>query len=118
MSRITNTDQIMLQLQAQLQKKKKFEKKQTVRAAAEEKERKSSPIKRFKSMLDSDSIPETEVHRAFVAGLLTEEFGAKMSNDPAFQNVIDRVLNSLVDNPAGKKLLSEAVGQLKSSTKI
>ncbi|WP_371395844.1 hypothetical protein [Fretibacter rubidus] len=112
MTRITSTDQVMLLIQAQLQKKKKTEKKKTTGPSVSKKEAKPRPLSRFRSMLDQDALPENEVHRALITGVLTEKFGASLANDPSFQGVIDNVLKVISDDSDGKALLEKAMSEL------
>lgn len=114
MTRITNADQVILLLQAQLQARKKIDKKKMA-AAEGVKDLKQPPLVRVKSIAGDEGLAEEEVHRALIGGVLTEEFGPAIANDPAFQRVIDNVMSAISGDARGNEMLKKAVAQLKAS---
>ena len=114
MTRITNADQVMLLLQSQIQSKKKADKKGTKRTRLEKKEVHQPPLSRVKSLAQDEALSEGEIHRALVSGLLTEEFGASIANDPGFQTIIEDVMRVINKDENSKKLMQRALEQLQN----
>lgn len=113
MARITNVDQVILLLQTQLQGKKKVDKKRPSNVAPVQ-EVQQRPLARVKSIAEEPDLSDEDVHRALIGGLLTEEFGPAIANDPDFQHIIDKVMTTINSDSSGKNLLSSAVTQLKN----
>lgn len=115
MTRITNVNQVMLLLQSQLQSKKKAGKKRPHGSVAK-KEVQQSPLSLVKSVIQEEDLPEKDIHRALIRGLLTEEFGASVANDPAFHSIIEDVLEMIHNDENSKRILHQAMNQLRIQT--
>lgn len=113
MTRITNTDQVILLLKNQLQKMDKTGKKKIGKSSVSKKATEKTPLSRVSAMNNDSGLSNEEVHRALIGGILTEEFGTGFANDPAFQKLIDDVLNAITHDTKGKDLLGSAMAQLK-----
>lgn len=110
MTRITNAEQVLLLLRAHLQRARQAERSS---AAAKTKGRvRQGPVQRVQELSDSGTLSKAELERALISGLLCEEFGASISNDPHFQRVIDDVAHALRQDELGKELMARAVAQL------
>lgn len=112
MTRITNTDQVILLLRNQLQRMDKTGKKKVTKPGVKKKEVERTPLRRVSAMNNEDGLSNEEIHRALISGILTEEFGTGFANDPAFQRLIDDVLNAINHSENGKNLLGGAMSQL------
>ncbi len=55
------------------------------------------------------------MRRAVVQGLLAEEFGEGVGNDPAFRTMVDEVFRIIGETPGGAELIDRAVAQLKAN---
>lgn len=115
MTRITNTDQVILLLRNQLQKMDKTGKKKVSRANVKKDDAELTPLRRVSAMNNDEGLSNNEIHRALIGGILTEEFGTGFTNDPAFQKLIDDVLNVISSDAKGKDLLGSAMAQLKKT---
>lgn len=90
MTRITNSDQVIAAIRAQLQR---MAKRSTIQASAKT----AKPDARSmntRQMVDAlaaiEGLSEDDFTRGFVRALLTEEFGESIANSPGFQGVIDK----------------------------
>jgi len=114
MTRITNVDQVMLLLQSRLQSKKKTDKKHGEGNRVEKKELHQPPLSRVKNIVKDGVLSEEDIHKALVRGLLTQEFGSSIANDPAFHRIIEDVMGVIRKDESSKKLLQQAMRQLQN----
>lgn len=112
MTRITNSDQVILLLQNQLKRMDKPQRKRTLTEPSDKVEIRQNPLARVQSIAKEEDLTEEDIHRSLIRGLLTEEFGIEVANDPAFQKVIDDVLKVFQQDDAGADLLKKATQQL------
>lgn len=116
MTRITNSDQVMLLLRAQLDRLKRTNTPQRTPKAHSAKKPQKSPLERIQEIAGEKELSQEALHRALIAGLLTEEFGPQISNDPGFQAIIDKVTGALRGDENARALLDGAVNEIKSGT--
>jgi hypothetical protein len=112
MTRIGNTDHVLLLLREQLQKIGQTRKERTSRSGTV---RKSTPrpMARLQAM---GSIEDgEEFRRTLVRAILTEEMGEAMANDPSFQAVVDNVYRMISATPDGQDLIDRAGRQLRGT---
>ena len=112
MTRISNTDHVLLLLREQLQKIGQSRKERTARSGPV---RGSTPrpIARLRAM---DSLEDgEEFRRTLVRAILTEEMGEAMANDPSFQAVVDNVYRMISATPDGQELIDRAGRQLRGT---
>lgn len=112
MTRISNTDQVLLLLREQLQKLGQNRKERTSRSGTV---RKSTPrpIARLQAMASYEE--GEEFRRTLVRAILTEEMGEAMANDPSFQAVVDNVYRMISATPDGQDLIDRAGRQLRGA---
>jgi hypothetical protein len=111
MTRIGNVDQVLLLLREQLQRTsgtRKGARKSTGRTEAAG----ARPLDRVRALAALESLDEEEVRRAVVRGILTEEFGEDVGNDPALHAISADVVRIIGEMPGGRELLDRAVTQL------
>ena len=114
MTRIGNVDQVLLLLREQLERSGRGRNAERSASTARSTAATAPPLERARALAALDGLPEEEVRRAVVRGLLLDAFGESMSNDPAFQSVIDNVLRIIADMPGGSELVDRAVAQLRA----
>lgn len=71
------------------------------------------PVERLRAMAGFDALGDDERRRAVVHGLLTEELGEAVANDPAFAAVLDEVLRIVGDMPGGHELIDRAAAAMR-----
>jgi len=109
MTRITNAEQVLLLLRAQLQRAQKA---RNARTGATRNERRAGPLERTQGLVGAGALSESDAERALVAGLLEREFGAAVANDPKFQQVVDEVLGIIRADETSTALLRSALEHL------
>ena len=63
-------------------------------------------------MLRDEELPDPEVERALVRGLLLHKFGTDVSNDARFQAIVKDVLAMIRRDVTASRLLNLAIRQL------
>jgi hypothetical protein len=109
---IGNVDQVLLLLREQLARTGK-DRRASGQKAVGRNDPVRRPLDRVRALAAMDSLAEEDLRRAVVRGLLTEEFGEGLSNDPALHAVTDRVIGIIRETPGGPELLQRAIVQLK-----
>lgn len=111
MSRITNYEQILVQLKAQLDKTSKINKTERMGIAEKSARRRKSPIERLPEVLSGSSLSEHERHRALISALLADAFGVTAGFDPSMQTIVDQVTTQLRLSGEGRDLLNKALSE-------
>jgi len=110
-TRITQSDQIVLLLRQQLQRvatrKDVRGKDRTAKSAGRE-----NAGNRVEALAALRDLPQDDIERALLRMLLIEEMGETIGNDPKFQGVIDKVHRLIRSDPETRLLLSKALQAL------
>jgi hypothetical protein len=112
MTRISNSDHVLVLLREQLQKLGRTRKEDAGRAA-EVRGSTPRPIARLQAMAPPEE--GDEFRRTLVRAILTEEMGEAMANDPAFLAVVDDVYRMISASPDGAELIDRAGRQLRGA---
>jgi hypothetical protein len=115
LTRVGNAEQVLLLLREQLERASRGRGTERSNKVERPLAATTTPLERARALAALDELAEEEVRRVVVRGLLVEAFGDAMSNDPAFQAVIDDVLRIITDMPGGPELIDRAVTQLRES---
>lgn len=115
MTKVGNVDQVLLLLREQLQRSGRG-RGTTAKARATQAEASSaSPLDRVRALAVLDTLDEEELRRAVVRGLLAEQFGEAVGNDPALIAIVDQVSRIIDETPEGRALMDRALAQLKET---
>lgn len=114
MTRISNSDHVLVLLREQLQKLGRTRKESAGRAA-EVRGSTPRPIARLQAMASPED--GEEFRRTLVRAILTEEMGEAMANDPAFLAVVDDVYRMISASPDGAALIDRAGRQLRGASR-
>lgn len=95
MTRITNSEQILLLLKAELQKTERTEKAKGKSRNAKTDRLVKGPLNRLPGVLSEASLSDREKHRLLISAILTNAFGEKALNDPSLQSIIDKVTDQM-----------------------
>lgn len=115
MTRIDQVDQALLLLREQLQRMGKS-RNRPVRGPGTSARATQSPMARLAGLASLDDLPEDQFRRTLVRALLTEELGDALSNEPAFQAVIDDVFRIVGESEEGQALMAEASRQIRGTS--
>jgi hypothetical protein len=111
MTRITNSDQILLLLRSHLQRTQRGERKS--RTTSVRRQIQQGPLDRVQNLLRHEELTDEEVRRAVVSGLLANEFGVSISNNAKFQRIVDEVLGAIKRDQATSDILDTAIRVLR-----
>jgi hypothetical protein len=62
-----------------------------------------------------ESVDDHQLRRALVQNILADQFGSGLVNDPKFQQVVERVTETLEADAAGSVLINRCVNELRSA---
>lgn len=116
MTRIGTSDQVVLLLQEQIERLGKS--KRGARDAATARTGVPEPMARVRALAAREGLSDDDVKRALVCGLLTQQLGDAIANDPAFQAIANDVIRIIGATPEGRDLLDRALLQLSSEPPI
>ena len=108
MTRIDGTAAVLALVQEQLHRLGK-DRAQTSRGA---KTGAATPLDRLRALTGRDALSDDDLKRALVRGLLVQQLGEGIGNDPAFERVAGDVLRILGESDDARDLLERAVRQL------
>lgn len=115
MTRITNTDQIMLLLRQQLQQMSKAERSQRgARTSRSDIQQRQTAASRIEAIAREGQLSEEEFARTLVGALLTDEFGGEAANDHRFQKLVEDVHRIIASDAKAKRLLVEALREIRN----
>jgi hypothetical protein len=64
-----------------------------------------------------DDVDDRQLGRALIQSILTDHFGSAMLNEAKFQQVVDRVTDTLKRDPQLSDLFTRVVGELRQSAR-
>lgn len=111
MTRIGAADQVLLLLREQLRASER--KTRTVGDAR--KTGPADPSRRLAALASVKSLPDRELRRAMIRGLLVERLGEELAADPAFEAVALEVAGIIEDSTEMQTLVDGAIAKLKGS---
>lgn len=114
MTRVGNVEQVLLLLRERLQRRTGGERLARGAASGAAGTASPRPIERARALAALESLPEEEVRRVMIRGLLAEELGEAVTNDPGFQHIVDEVVRIIVDMPGGTELIGRATAQFRA----
>lgn len=113
MEPISNVDRLVLLLRQRLQERTRTQRSSkpgTGRAAAKE-------TFSVQALAAVEGIDDRQLRRSLIQGILSEQFGQQMVNEPRFQQVVDRVADALAGDPDGDALLTQITTALRAAAK-
>lgn len=114
MEPISNIDRLVLLLRQRLQERSKMA---PSKLAQRRGERPASGLDNVQALAGVDGVDDHQLSRALVQSILVDQFGTGVINDAKFQQLIDRVTETLVEDAAASSLLARMVGELRASAR-
>lgn len=108
MTRITNSDQIMLLLRQQLQRTTGRKDASRTNRSTRGRETPKNAAARIRAIGQLSDFSSEDFERALIQSLLAEELGEGLLNDPRFQKIVDNVLSMLASDAATRRLIGDA----------
>lgn len=109
MTRISNTEHVLLLLRAHLERAARARGKPVGRASDTPN---PGALERLRRTTPTSSLSDSEIADALVEALLLEEFGQDLANDPHFLDMSRRVAAIIKSDECSADLLKGAVAQL------
>ncbi|PTS90551.1 hypothetical protein DBR17_01115 [Sphingomonas sp. HMWF008] len=116
MTRISNADQVLLLLQEQIGRLAKN--KSAPRGTLAAKGGTPEPMARVRALAAREGLSEEDLKRALVRGILVQQLGDAVGNDPAFEAIAHDVIRIIGEAPEGRDLLERALGRLSTPRAI
>ncbi len=110
MTRISNSEQVLALVRAQLQRMAKREKTGAKARSTKANTEALSSREMIDALAAIDGLSQDDFVRGFVRALLTEEFGESIANSPEFQSVVDRTAGAIRDDRQVAEMLREVRG--------
>lgn len=112
MTRITNSDQVLNLIRAELQKMERSRKSKVRSAPVSGQDLSKSPLQRLFSAPAFHALSEEEQHRALIRGIMTEAFGPALANDARFIALAGTVYETIRESEDGRDMLRRALDRL------
>jgi hypothetical protein len=114
MDPISNVDRLVLLLRQRLaeQAKAAAGRRDTVRL-----EPGAAGLGAVQALAGLDDIDPRQLKRALIQNLLADSFGGALINDAKFQQIVDRVADTLQGEPASARLLDRVIEDLRASAR-
>ena len=112
MTRVGQSDHVLVLLREKLQRIDRSRSGRTSRTGSAEKGT-LPPLARLQERAAGDDPPDEEFRRTLVRAVLTEELGEKIGNDPNFQAIAEDVFRILNDSDTGRDLMERAALHLR-----
>jgi hypothetical protein len=112
MDPVSNVDRLVLLLRQRLMERSKSEPVRKTGRAAERR-----GLDNVQALAAVESVDDRQLKRALIQNLLAEQFGAGLINEAKFQQVVDRVTETLESDTAAAGLLSRVVTELRASAR-
>ena len=114
MDPISNVDQLVMLLRQRLLERSKIlsRDKGSSRTAAY---RAKTPIDSVRALAAIEGVNDGQLKRALVQNILTDRFGSRLVNDAKFQQVVDRVTETIEQDVGSASLMTRLVGELRAS---
>lgn len=108
MTRISASDHIVILLRQKLERAATLKKGDKARKVAGAGQEDGSNIHRVRALAQMASLSDEDIERSMIQGLLVEELGEALVNDPKFQQIVSRIVELLGNDEAAKALLAAA----------
>lgn len=112
MEPISNIDRVVLLLRQRLQERARLSGQKTAR---KDHDAGASGLDNVQALAAVDGVDDGQLGRALIQGILVEQFGSEVINDAKFQQVVDRVTETLAADESGSALLARMVAELRGA---
>ncbi|HYC68858.1 hypothetical protein [Brevundimonas sp.] len=115
MEPISNVDRLVSLLRQRLEERDKT--RSSVRPGSRTPQRIATGIAAAQALAAVEDIDDRQLRRALIQGLLTDQFGEQMLNEPRFQQMVDRVVGAIDADATGRALLDRLSRDLRAAAK-
>ena len=117
MEPISNVDRLILLLRQRLQERSKSAAAAPGAARRASGDAAKTGLDSIRALAGVDEIGDRQLGRALVQNILADQFGREVINDAQFQQVVDRVAETIQGDPGAAKLLAGIVQDLRASAR-
>lgn len=112
MDPVSNVDRLVLLLRQRLREREGARSAGRVRSRPSSQVDRAATAQALAALADTD---ERQLRRALIQGLLSDQFGRQLVNEARFQEVVDRVVGALEEDPDGLALLRRVTTDLREA---
>jgi hypothetical protein len=112
MTRITNVDQALLLLRSHLQRTERLRPTSNGRVVASDRR---NALQRVSEMASDGQTSEDDLRRALISGILLDDLGPRIEDDPRFQETVTKVKDAILADAASRAALDRALSLLTST---
>jgi hypothetical protein len=105
---ISNVDRVVLLIRQRL---KEHAKSLNRTASSEAKSR--APLARVQALAALESLEPAQLKRVLIEQILAEEFGSELVNSASFQQIVQRVFETLETDNGARQLMDDTLGDLR-----
>lgn len=117
MDPVSNVDTLVLLLRQRLAERSRTTASRTAAAARPARPAAADPLATLQALAAVEGLDERKLARGLIQSLLAEHFGAHLINQPEFQQVVDRVTDTLQGDAQGSELLSRLTRDLRAAAR-
>jgi hypothetical protein len=116
MDPVSNVDRLVLLLRQRLAERSKAAAGRTSQSRPTDQPA-ASGLAGVQALAALESVDERQLKRALIQSLLADQFGSDLLNEAPFQQIVDRVTETLEDDADGADLLSRATRDLRRAAR-
>ena len=117
MDPISNVDRLVFLLRQRLTERSKLGAAARSGGKAAAAERAATGLDNVHALAAVDGVDDRQLSRALIQNILADQLGGKLLNEAKFQQVVDRVTETLESDGASAQLLARLVGELRASAR-
>ena len=112
---VANIDQLVLVLRQRLLDRSRTEKSTVGKHKSPR--RQASGLDSIYALARIEGADDRQLRRGLIQSILAEQFGSALLNEAKFQQIVERVVETMYADPAASKLLSVIVQELRDAAR-
>ena len=115
MDPISNTDRLVLILRQKLLERSKAASRSRAGGKPAAGRPPAGSLDSVHALASVDGVDDRQLRRALIQAILADQFGGELINEAKFQQVVDRVAETIAGDAESAKLLSRVIGDLRDA---
>jgi hypothetical protein len=111
---VSNVDRLVLLLRQRLQERDRT-RGPARKADARAREASGGGVAAARALAALEDVDERQLRRALIQGLLSDQLGRQVLNEPRFQQVVDRVVTAIEGDEGGRALLDRISREMRAA---
>lgn len=112
---ISNTDRLVLILRQKLLERSKAASRSRAGGKPAAGRPPAGSLDSVHALASVDGVDDRQLRRALIQAILADQFGGELINEAKFQQVVDRVAETIAGDAESAKLLSRVIGDLRDA---